>query len=479
MSLDLKNLTITSTKKALKEKEFSAVELAKEYLERIKKLDPILNAFVTVTEERALTEAKKADELLENGQDLPLLGIPFSMKDNFSTQGIRTTASAKVLDDYVAPYNATVVQKLIDAGVTLLGKTNMDAWAHGSSTETSDYGPSKNPWDTSRLPGGSSGGAAASVAACLATAAIGSETAGSVRGPASWCGIVGLKPTYGRVSRYGVIAMASSTDSPGPLTSSVEDAALILEILAGKDSMDATTATKPVEKYTHVLKTPRKMTIGIADDYFAGVDEETVKGVEAAIELLKKQGHTIKKIALFDPKYAIDVYTLLMRSEVSSNLARMDGIRFGNDRTFFAEEAKRRIMLGTYALSSGYYDAYYKKAQKVRTLIIEDFAKAYEAVDVIIGPTLPTTAMKVGDTTGNAMFGELMDVLTEPSSIAGLCGINMPVGFSKNKLPIGMQIIGKQFDEATILNLAYQYEQETHFAKEKPDLSKILSEVEV
>jgi aspartyl-tRNA(Asn)/glutamyl-tRNA(Gln) amidotransferase subunit A len=218
------------------------------------------------------------------------------------------------------------------------------------------------------------------------------------------------------------------------------------------------------------MKEPRKMTIGIADDYFAGVDTETVKGVEAAIELLKKQGHTIKKIELFDPKYAIDVYTLLMRSEVSSNLARMDGIRFGNDRSYFAEEAKRRIMLGTYALSSGYYDAYYKKAQKVRTLIIEDFAKAYESVDVIVGPTLPTTAMKIGDTKGNAMFGELMDVLTEPSSIAGLCGINMPVGFSKDKLPIGMQIIGKQFDEATILGLAYQYEQETHFAQEKPNL---------
>lgn len=468
--MDLSKLTIADAKKALKDKTFSSVELTKAYLERIKKLDPELNAFVTITEERALADAKKADELFASGQELPLLGIPFSIKDNFSTKDIRTTASSKVLDNYIPPFNATVVQKLIDTGIIMLGKTNMDAWAHGSSTETSDFGPSKNPWDTTRLPGGSSGGAAASVAACEALAAIGSETAGSVRGPASWCGLVGLKPTYGRVSRYGVIAMASSTDSPGPITNTVEDAASILEILAGKDIMDATTATKPVEKYSEIMKMSRKMTIGIADDYFTGVDAETVKGIETAIEVLKKQGHTIKKIELFDPKYAIDVYTLLMRSEVSSNLARMDGIRFGNDRTFFAEEAKRRIMLGTYALSSGYYDAYYKKAQKVRTLIIEDFAKAYESVDIILGPTLPTTAMKIGDTKDNAMFGELMDVLTEPSSIAGLCGINMPVGFSKNNLPIGMQFIGKQFDEATILSLAYQYEQETHFAKEKPNL---------
>jgi len=342
--MNLHDLTITSTKKALKDKEFSAVELTKAYLERIEKLDSNLNAFVTVTKEKALEDAKKADELLADKQDLPLLGIPFSIKENFSTNGIRTTASSKVLDNYIPPYNATVVQRLQNAGIVLLGKTNMDAWAHGSSTETSDYGVTHNPWDIKRLPGGSSGGAAASLAADQTLIAIGSETAGSVRGPASWCGTVGLKPTYGRVSRYGVIAMGSSLDSPGPFTKTVEDAATVLQILAGKDEYDATTSSNPVPNYLENLKTPRKMTIGISDDYFTGVDKETVKGVEEAIKLLEKQGHTVKKVNLFNPKYAIDVYTIIQRSEVSSNLARMDGIRFGNDRSFFGEAITTRII---------------------------------------------------------------------------------------------------------------------------------------
>lgn len=469
--MDLRNLTIVSTKSALKKKGFSAVELTKAYLDRIKTLEPKLNAFVTVTEERALDDAKKADELLATGNDLPLLGIPFSIKDNFSTQDIRTTASAKVLDIYIPPFNATVTQKLIAAGAVLLGKTNMDAWAHGSSTETSDYGVTKNPWDTGTLPGGSSGGAAASVSASESLIGVGSETAGSIRLPAAWCGVVGLKPTYGRVSRYGVIAMASSTDSPGPITKTVEDVAFVLEVLAGKDSMDATSSPHPVKPYAKLMKEITKpMTIGIADDYFTDVDSQIIQTVENAIKVLEKKGHTVKKINLFDPKYAIDVYTILQRSEVSSNLARMDGIRFGNDRTYFEEEAKRRIMLGTYALSSGYYDAYYKKAQKVRTLIIEDFAKAFSGVDVIIGPTTPVTALPLGATKDNPMFGEMMDILMEPSSIAGICGISMPVGFDKNHLPIGMQIMGPQFGEETILALAHQYEQETQFWKETPNI---------
>lgn len=468
--MNLHELTITEAKEKLRKKEVSAIELTKTYLERIKKLDPKLNTFVTVTEGKALANAKKADKLFADNQDLPLLGIPFSIKDNFNTVDIRTTASSKVLDKYIPPYNATVVGKLYDAGITLLGKTNMDAWAHGSSTETSDYGPTKNPWDTGRLPGGSSGGAAASIAADQALAAIGSETAGSIRLPAAWCGVVGLKPTYGRVSRYGVIAMASSTDSPGPLTKTVEDAALILEVLAGHDPMDATTGTVPVKKYSQEMKKSKNMIIGISDDYFNGVDPEIVTAVENAIKLLERKGHKIKKIDLFNPKYAIDVYTIIQRSEVSSNLARMDGIRFGNDRTFFAEEAKRRMMLGTYALSSGYYDAYYKKAQKVRTIIIDNFKEAFGKVDVIIGPTTPVTALPLGATKDNPMFGELMDVLVEPSSIAGLPGINMPVGFSKEGLPIGMQIMGPQFAEVEILQLAYEYEKETHWRKESPRL---------
>ncbi len=470
MRMDLHSLTITDAKEKLLKKEISSVELTTAYLDRINMVDDKLNSFVTLTEEKALEDAKRADDLLSSGQDLPLLGIPFSIKDNFLTKGTRTTASSLVLDQFIPPYSATVVEKLNNAGIVTLGKTNMDAWAHGSSTETSDYGTTKNPWDTGRLPGGSSGGAAASVAADECIAAMGSETAGSIRLPAAWCGTVGLKPTYGRVSRYGVIAMASSTDSPGPLTKTVEDAALILEVLAGKDPKDATTSPESTQQYTRLMKEEKPLTIGIADDYFEGVDSEIADAVNTAITLLEKKGHTVKKIKLMDPKYAIDVYTILQRSEVSSNLARFDGIRYGNDRSFFRDEAKRRIMLGTYALSSGYYDAYYKKAQKVRTLIINDFNKAFEEVDTIISPSTPVPALPVGATKDNPMFGELMDVLVEASSIAGLPGINMPVGFSKAGLPLGMQIMAKQFDEVSILQLAYQYEKETNWRKERPNL---------
>lgn len=468
--MDLHTLTISTLSEMLSQKQVSAVEVTKAYLKRIESVDMTLNAFVTVTSEHALEMAKNADKQIAEGETKALLGIPFSIKDNFLTKDIRTTASSFVLEDYIAQYNATVVQKLFDAGIVLLGKTNMDAWAHGSSTETSDFGATKNPWDIRRLPGGSSGGAAASVAADEALVALGSETAGSVRGPASWCGLVGLKPTYGRVSRYGVIAMASSTDSPGPLTKTVEDAALILEVIAGKDVHDGTTSPKPVLNYHKLMKEKKTMTIGISDEYFNSAEMQVVEKVEEAVKLFEKQGHTVKKIKLFDPQYAIDVYTILMRSEVSSNLARFDGIRYGYDRSKFMDEAKRRIMLGTYALSAGYYDAYYKKAQQVRTVIVEDFAHAYKEVDVIVAPTLPSPALPVGSTKENPMFGEMADVLTEPSSIAGLCGINITVGFSKEHMPIGMQIIGPQWGEETILNLAYQYELETQLWKEKPNL---------
>ncbi len=435
--MDLHSLTITETKKNLKERKFSVAELTKVYLARIKKLEPVLHSFVTVAEERAMKDAELA-------------------------------ASSRVLNNFIPPYNATVVEKLVSSGIVLLGKTNMDAWAHGSSTETSDYGATRNPWDTGKLPGGSSGGAAASVAADECLVAIGSETAGSIRQPSAWCGTVGLKPTYGRVSRYGVVAMGSSLDSPGPITKTVEDAALILNILAGIDPYDATTSSLEVKDYLKFLKTPRKMTIGIPDDYFTGVNSEIIDAVNEATKTLQKLGHKVKKITLFDPKYAIDVYTILQRSEVSSNLARYDGIRFGDDRSKFGEEAKRRIMLGTYALSAGYYNAYYKKAQKVRTIIIQDFARAFEGVDVIIGPSTPVTALKLGASKNNPMFGELMDVLIEPSSIAGLCAINMPVGLSSESMPIGMQIIGPQYGEETILNIAYQYELENPFYLNKP-----------
>jgi aspartyl-tRNA(Asn)/glutamyl-tRNA(Gln) amidotransferase subunit A len=467
--MDITNVTITQTKKDLAAKKYSAVELTKAYLAQIKKREAKINAFITVTEDEAINNAKEADKKLAQGEMLPLLGIPLSIKDNFSTKGILTTASSKVLSTYIPPYNATVVDLLQKAGIVLLGKTNMDAWAHGSSTETSDYGATKNPWNTNYLPGGSSGGAAASVAANEALAAIGSETAGSIRQPASWCGVVGLKPTYGRVSRYGVIAMGSSLDSPGPITKTITDAALLLQILAGKDVHDATTSPNPVPNYLQALKKDLSgITIGISDDYFEGVAPEVKVHVENAIKLLEKCGAKTKKIHLFHPKYAIAVYTILQRAEVSSNLARFDGIRYGNDRSFFGEEAKRRIMLGTYTLSAGYYDQYYNKASKVRTKIIADFAKAFTDVDVIIAPTSPTTALPIGASEGQSMFGELSDVLVEPSSIAGLSGINMPVGFSQAGLPIGMQIIGPQFGEEIVLRVAYNYELENPVYLQKP-----------
>lgn len=468
--MSLNTLTIAEASKGLKTKKFSSTELTRVCLERINSVEDKLNAFVTKSE-GALESAKKADKAIPSGVDSPLLGVPFAIKDNFCTHGIKTTASSKVLEDFIPPYDATVVKKLKDAGIVILGKTNMDAWAHGSSTETSDFGTTKNPWDLGRLPGGSSGGSAAAIAADETIASIGSETAGSIRQPASWCGVVGLKPTYGRVSRYGVIAMASSLDCPGPLTKTVEDSALVLNVLAGVDKYDATTSSKEVEDYTKKLtKTIVGLKIGVADDYLLVAEDEVREKVEEALKEFEKLGAAIIKIKLFDPKYAIAVYTILQRAEVSSNLARYDGVRYGFGREKFGGEAKRRIMLGTYALSAGYYDAYYSKAQKVRTVIVKDFEKAFRDVDVIIGPTAPLTALPVGSSKNHPMFGEMADILVEPSTIAGLPGINIPCGFTKARLPIGIQIIGPQFSESLILNVAYQYEQNTSWHKEKPKL---------
>lgn len=474
--MKLNQLTITEAKEGLKQKKFSSVELTKACLERIEQVEPKINAFITVLEKKALDRAKWTDEQLNNGtieqwSNYPLLGIPITIKDNFCTKGVRTTAASKVLDDFIPPYDATVVKKLKDAGAIIIGKTNMDAWAHGSSTETSDYGTTKNPWNIGHLPGGSSGGAAASMAADEATAAIGSETAGSIRQPSDWCGVVGLKPTYGRVSRYGVVAMTSSLDSPGPIVKRVKDAALILQILAGKDVFDATTSPKPVDDYvTPLINSIGCIKIGIADEYFDGVTDQVREKVLEAIQDIKKMGASITKIKLFPPKYTIAVYTILQRAEVSSNLARYDGIRFGNDRSFFADEAKRRIMLGTYALSAGYYDQYYNKAQKVRTVIVNDFNDAFKKVDLILAPTNPWTALPLGASLQSPMYGEMADALVEPSSIAGLPGINVLCGFSKQGLPVGFQLIGPQFSESLILNAAYQYEQKKEWYKQKPNL---------
>jgi len=467
---NLNKLTIKQAIQGLKDKKFTSVELTQACLDQIDKHDSKIKAFVTVTKDAALKQAQEADKLIaKKGAQAfvlkQLLGIPYACKDNFSTYGIETTASSKILKDYIPPYESTVTQKLKNAGAVLLGKTNMDAFAHGSSTETSDFFTTHNPWNLKHVPGGSSGGSAAAVASNMCIFAIGSETAGSVRGPAAWCGITGLKPTYGRVSRYGLIAMASSTDSPGPLAKTVEDAALVLQIIAGKDELDATSSPIPTENYSQIAnaKTLQGVKIGKPKSYFEIDLEPGVKdNVEKAIAKFKKLGAEIIEMDLLSPRYAIAVYTILQRSEVSSNLARLDGIRYGQTRDKFGFEARKRMMLGAYALSAGYYDAYYSKAQKVRTLIVNDFNKAFEQVDMIIGPSMPCSATVIGDAEKNAMFGELMDVLTEPSSIAGLPSISIPCGFSGD-LPVGVQLIGPAFSESSLAGVAGAFESATDY----------------
>ncbi|NMB91849.1 Asp-tRNA(Asn)/Glu-tRNA(Gln) amidotransferase subunit GatA [candidate division WWE3 bacterium] len=474
---NLNELTLLEALEGLKRREFSSIDLTKSCLSRIKKIDKKIKAFVTITEEEALKSAAEADEVIgKEGaiifETKPLLGIPYACKDNFSTKGIKTTASSNVLKNYVPPFESTVTRKLKEAGTVLLGKTNMDAFAHGSSTETSDFFETRNPWDLKKVPGGSSGGSAVAVSSDMCIFATGSETAGSIRGPAAWCGVTGLKPTYGRVSRYGVIAMASSTDSPGPIAKTVNDAAYILNIIAGKDPLDATSSPKQVINY--LLKSEefnlKGIRIGKPKSYFEIELEEGVREkVDEATEKLKSLGAEIVDIDLISPKYSIAVYTILQRSEVSSNLARLDGIRYGNDRTNFGFEAKKRIMLGTYSLSAGYYDAFYEKAQKVRTLIINDFNEAFKNVDVLAAPTMPCVALNLGESDKSAMFGELMDVLTEPSSVAGLPGVSIPCGLSSG-MPVGIQFIGNHFDESKIIGVSKVFQENTNFCKLKPKI---------
>jgi aspartyl-tRNA(Asn)/glutamyl-tRNA(Gln) amidotransferase subunit A len=458
----LNELTISEARAGLKEKQFSVTELVKACLGAIKEVDPKVRAYITVDEERVLKEAKMAEEKRD---EQPLWGIPIAVKDNFLTKGLRTTASSLVLEDFEPVYDATVIKKLKEAGAIILGKTNMDAWAHGSSTETSQFFSTHNPWDLERLPGGSSGGSAAAVAADLAIAAIGSETAGSIRQPAAWCGVVGFKPSYGVVSRWGLIAMASSLDSPGPMTKTVADSRLLFEVIKGRDFHDATS----VEFASLAKKPPKSIKIGIAPPYFPEeMDEEVKKIVKEAIAFFTKQGLEREEVTLIDPHFAVADYTILQRAEVSSNLARYDGIRFGKDRSFFGEEAKRRIMLGTYTLSAGYYDAYYLGAEKVRTLLCRDFDKVFEKVDVLLAPTTPGTALKLGATKGDPMFGEVQDILVEASSLAGLPGISLNCGFTKEGLPVGLQIIGSRFSEELILDLAEFYEKNFNWQERKP-----------
>lgn len=474
-SMKPNQLTVQQAIIGLKQKQFTSVQLIQACLDQIKHTDKYLHSFLTLNSP-ALKQASQADQLISKSTNCfatqPLLGISYALKDNFLTKNIPTTASAKLLDGYIPEFNATVYQKLQDAGAILLGKTNMDAWAHGSSTETSDYGPTKNPHNLNHLPGGSSGGSAAAVTADQCLFAIGSETAGSIRQPAAWCGVTGFKPTYGRVSRYGVIAMASSTDSPGPITKTVADAALITKVIAGYDPYDATTSKKPVEINLEAINKStslKGLKIGLPKEYLLKEMDQKVKDIilKAADEL-SDLGATVKEISLLDPHYSIGVYTIIQRSEVSSNLARYDGIRYGHDRKHFAEEAKKRTMLGTFALSSGYYDQYYNQAQKVRTLIINQFNQVFKQIDLIIGPVSPGPALKLGASKDQPMFGEMEDILVEASSIAGLTGLSLPCGFVNN-LPIGLQLTGPQFAEQKVFLAGQAYQQATDWHLKKPN----------
>lgn len=462
-------LTIKDTRKKLLAKEFSPVELVDLYLKRIKENED-LNAYITVTADRAHEDAKKAEELIKNEgkkafDSKPLLGITVSHKDLFLTKGIRTTAGSKVLDSYIPEYSATVVNKIENAGVVLLGKLNCDAWAHGASGENSDHGPTQNPWKKGRVPGGSSSGSAASVAAGLTLFSTGTDTGGSIRLPANFCGVVGLKPTYGAVSRYGIIAMASSLDSVGHMARTVEDVETIFNITKGTDNHDST-----LKDSGKNLKKGRKLKIGIPKEYFVdGLEEEVKKSVLASSKIFAKNGIELVDISLPHTKYAISVYYIVQPAEVSSNLSRYDGIRYGNDRSYFSAEAKRRIMLGSYVLSAGYYDAFYLKAQKVRSKIIEDFEKVFKKVDAIIAPVSPTAAFRMGEKANDPLQMYLADILTVAANLAGLPGLAIPSGFNKEGLPLGFQLLGPRFSEDTLFLLGKTYEKLTDY---QPQLAK-------
>ena len=483
----LTDLTIHELGARFRQNDATPTEAAREYLDRIAALDPKVKAYLTVTAEAALAKAAEADARFKTGAPLgPLDGVPLGLKDVLCTRGVRSTAGSKILEGFVPPYDATVVARLARAGAVILGKLNMDEFAMGSSTENSGYFATRNPWDLSRVPGGSSGGSAAAVAADLAAATLGTDTGGSIRQPAAFCGTVGLKPTYGRVSRYGLIAFASSLDQIGPFAKDVEDAALMLQAIAGHDPMDSTSAAVPVPDYAAGLgQGVEGLKVGIPAEYFIeGLDPEVEAAVRAAIEILKGLGAKTESVSLPHTEYGLAAYYVIGPAEASSNLARYDGVKFGlrvpgardlidmYSRTRgagFGAEVKRRVMLGTYALSAGYYDAYYGKAQKVRTLVQRDFQKAFERVDVIVAPTTPSAAFKTGEKE-DPLSMYLNDVFTIPVNLAGLPGVSVPAGFTSGGLPVGLQVIGKAFDEAAVLRTAKAYEGATEWHKRKPEL---------
>jgi aspartyl-tRNA(Asn)/glutamyl-tRNA(Gln) amidotransferase subunit A len=474
--MNLAGLTIDAARSAVADGKTSATALAESYFAKIESDDPKIGAYLMLSKERALAKAAEIDSLVSKGGELPpLAGVPVGIKDVLVTKGVRTTAGSKIIGNYIPPYDCTAVARLEAAGAVVLGKLNCDEFAMGSSNENSAFKPVHNPRDLTRVPGGSSGGSAAAVAADMAVTTLGSDTGGSIRQPASFCGVVGLKPTYGRVSRYGLIAFASSLDHIGPFSKTAKDAAIMLRTIAGRDPMDSTSANMPVPDYVAELEKPVKgLKVGVAKEYFGeGLEPETRAAIEKAIQKLASLGGEIVDVSLPHTKYAIPAYYLVATAEASSNLARFDGVRYGHRaqgaRTLaemyrrsrdegFGPEVKRRIMLGTYALSAGYYDAYYLKAQRVRTLLTRDFEDAFKKVDVIVGPTSPTTAFKLGEKVDDPLAMYLADIYTVTANLAGIPGISIPVGASKENLPIGMQIFGKHFDEGTILRVAHAYE---------------------
>ncbi len=489
---DLTGLTITQILAGLEAGEFSSVELTRAYLDRIAVVDPTIKAYITVTSDRALADAEQADRQRKEGDTRPLLGVPLAIKDVISTKDIETTAASKILKGFVPVFNATCVQRLVDAGMVMLGKLNLDEFAMGSSTENSGFFITRNPWDLERVPGGSSGGSAAAVAADLCAGALGTDTGGSIRLPGAFCGIPALKPSYGRISRYGLIAYGSSLDQPGPMTHSVEDAARLLQVMAGQDPLDATSMTTEVPDYLAALrenadadKPLAGLRVGIPKEYFVpGMQPEVEAAVRAAIAHLESLGAVIVEVSLPHTEYSLPVYYILAKAEASANLARYDGIRYGQRvekgqmwDTYKAtraqglgDEVKRSIMLGTYTLSAGYYDAWYGKAAQVRTLIKQDFDNAFKEVDVLACATAPTTAFKIGSNTDDPLQMYLTDVLTISANLGGICGLNVPCGFDNDGLPIGMQLLGAAFNEQTVLRVGHIYERTTDWIKRKPAL---------
>jgi aspartyl-tRNA(Asn)/glutamyl-tRNA(Gln) amidotransferase subunit A len=477
--------TVAEISRALAAGEVSSEEITRAYLERIERLNGKLNALVTVTAERALEQARAADQRRADGRAGPLTGVPMVHKDIFCTHGVKTSCGSRMLDNFISPYDATVVENLAAAGMVVLGKANMDEFAMGSSNETSFYGPVRNPWDRERVPGGSSGGSAALVAARLAPAATGTDTGGSIRQPAALCGITGLKPTYGRVSRWGMIAFASSLDQGGPMARTAEDCAMLLGAMAGFDPRDSTSVDRPVPDYGAALEGDLTgLRIGLPKEYFGeGLASEVAQCIESAIEEYRELGAEVIEISLPNTGLAVPAYYVVAPAECSSNLSRFDGVRYGyrceNPRDLedlykrsrgegFGAEVKRRIMIGTYALSAGYYDAYYLKAQKVRRLIREDFLHAFEKVDVVMGPTSPTTAFRLGEKTTDPVSMYLSDIYTIAVNLAGLPGMSIPVGFARG-LPVGLQIIGNYFSEERLLNVAHRYQQVTDWHERMPE----------